>query len=219
MPDSSALHDATNCYCVVFSLKKDFVQIFQSTFPQGSFLTACLSAVPWFSAGNCLLRCGNYGIISFPQTSHRVLNATSSDKGRSLLGAWIAAMSTKSVISTPSAPAAIGPYSQGVVSNGILFCSGQIAIDPATGNLVAGGIEAQAEQVCKNVSALLKAAGLGAESVLRTTVYLADIKDFPVVNEIYARYFTEPYPARSCVAVAALPKGALVEIEVTAAAK
>lgn len=124
---------------------------------------------------------------------------------------------SKSVIATTSAPAAIGPYSQGVVYNGILFCSGQIAIDPATGNLVEGGIEAQAERVCKNVMALLEAAGLDASSVIRTTVFITDINEFGKVNAVYAKYFTEPYPARSCVAVAALPKGALVEIEVTAA--
>lgn len=124
---------------------------------------------------------------------------------------------SKSTISTASAPAAIGPYSQGVSYNGILFCSGQIAIDPATGAMVEGGIEAQAERVCKNVMALLEAAGLDASSVIRTTVYITDINEFGKVNEIYAKYFTEPYPARSCVAVAALPKGALVEIEVTAA--
>lgn len=123
----------------------------------------------------------------------------------------------KSVISTESAPAAIGPYSQAVACGGILFCSGQIAIDPATGNLVEGGIEAQAERCCLNIMALLKAAGLDAGSVLRTTVFITDINEFARVNAVYARYFTEPFPARSCVAVAALPKGALVEIEVTAA--
>lgn len=126
---------------------------------------------------------------------------------------------SRKYIATTEAPAAIGPYSQAVFSNGTLFCSGQIGIDPATGSLAEGGIEAQAEQVCKNVMSLLKAAGLDAASVVRTTVYIADINDFARVNEIYGKYFVTPYPARSCVAVAALPKGALVEIEVTAQAQ
>ncbi len=125
---------------------------------------------------------------------------------------------SRKYIATTEAPAAIGPYSQAVFSNGTLFCSGQIGIDPTTGNL-AEGVEAQAEQVCKNVLSLLKAAGLDAASVVRTTVYIADINDFARVNEIYGKYFVTPYPARSCVAVAALPKGALVEIEVTAQAQ
>ncbi len=126
---------------------------------------------------------------------------------------------SRKYIATTEAPAAIGPYSQAVFSNGTLFCSGQIGIDPATGNLAEGGIEAQTEQVCKNVMNLLKAAGFDASCVLRTTVYITDINEFAKVNEIYGRYFVTPYPARSCVAVAALPKGALVEIEVTAQAK
>ena len=121
-----------------------------------------------------------------------------------------------SVISTKAAPAAIGPYSQGVKSQGLLFCSGQIAIDPATGSLVEGGIEAQTKRVCENVKALLKAAGLEPSSVVKTTVFITDMNDFPKVNEIYASYFAEPFPARSCVGVASLPKGALVEIEVVA---
>ena len=121
-----------------------------------------------------------------------------------------------SVISTKAAPAAIGPYSQGVKSQGLLFCSGQIAIDPATGSLVEGGIEAQTKRVCENVKALLKAAGLKPSSVVKTTVFITDMNDFPKVNEIYASYFAEPFPARSCVGVASLPKGALVEIEVVA---
>ena len=121
-----------------------------------------------------------------------------------------------SVISTKAAPAAIGPYSQGIKSQGLLFCSGQIAIDPATGSLVEGGIEAQTKRVCENVKALLKAAGLEPSSVVKTTVFITDMNDFPKVNEIYASYFAEPFPARSCVGVASLPKGALVEIEVVA---
>ena len=121
-----------------------------------------------------------------------------------------------SVISTKAAPAAIGPYSQGIKSQGLLFCSGQIAIDPATGAMVEGGIEAQTRRVCENVMALLKEAGAEPSSVVKTTVFITDMNDFPKVNEIYAGYFAEPFPARSCVGVASLPKGALVEIEVVA---
>ena len=121
-----------------------------------------------------------------------------------------------SVISTKAAPAAIGPYSQGIKSQGLLFCSGQIAIDPATGAIVEGGIEAQTRRVCENVMALLKEAGAEPSSVVKTTVFITDMNDFPKVNEIYASYFAEPFPARSCVGVASLPKGALVEIEVVA---
>jgi len=120
------------------------------------------------------------------------------------------------VISTKAAPAAIGPYSQGVKSQGLLFCSGQIAIDPASGAIVEGGIEAQTKRVCENVMAMLKEAGLGPSSVVKTTVFITDMNDFPKVNEIYASYFAEPFPARSCVGVASLPKGVLVEIEVVA---
>ncbi len=121
-----------------------------------------------------------------------------------------------SIISTKAAPAAIGPYSQGIKSQGLLFCSGQIAIDPATGAIVEGGIEAQTRRACENVMALLKEAGAGPSSVVKTTVFISDMNDFPKVNEIYASYFAEPFPARSCVGVASLPKGALVEIEVVA---
>ena len=121
-----------------------------------------------------------------------------------------------SVISTKAAPAAIGPYSQGIKSQGLLFCSGQIAIDPATGALVEGGIEAQTKRACENVMALLKEAGVEPSSVVKTTVFITDMNDFPKVNEIYASFFAEPFPARSCVGVASLPKGALVEIEVVA---
>ncbi|MBR4745930.1 MAG: RidA family protein [Desulfovibrio sp.] len=121
-----------------------------------------------------------------------------------------------SVISTKAAPAAIGPYSQGIKSQGLLFCSGQIAIDPASGAIVEGGIEAQTKRVCENVMALLKEAGVEPSSVVKTTVFITDMNDFPKVNEIYASFFAEPFPARSCVGVASLPKGALVEIEVVA---
>lgn len=124
---------------------------------------------------------------------------------------------SKEILSTADAPAAIGPYSQGVCVNGLLFCSGQIAIDPATGSLVEGGVEAQAERCCKNVMALLEAKGLKPANIVKTTVFITNMNDFARVNEIYAKYFTEPFPARSCVGVASLPKGALLEIEVVAA--
>lgn len=119
-------------------------------------------------------------------------------------------------IETAAAPAAIGPYSQAYLTNGLLFTSGQIAIDPATGALP-DGIKAQADQACRNVAAILDAAGIPMERVVKTTCYLRDMADFAVFNEIYARYFTGK-PARSCVAVAALPKGALCEIEAVAEA-
>ncbi|MBQ8351226.1 MAG: RidA family protein [Clostridia bacterium] len=118
-------------------------------------------------------------------------------------------------IATDKAPGAIGPYSQAVVSGGLVYTSGQIAIDPATGNLVDGGIAEQTEQVMKNLGAVLAAAGSSYEKAVKTTCFLADIADFAAFNEIYGRYFVEK-PARSCVAAKALPKGALVEVEVIA---
>ncbi len=117
-------------------------------------------------------------------------------------------------ISTEQAPGAIGPYSQGYEANGFIFTSGQIAIIPETGE-VAQGIEAQTEQCCKNVGAILKAAGCGYGNVIKTTCFLADMGDFAVFNEIYARYFTSK-PARSCVAVKELPKGVLCKVEAIA---
>lgn len=119
-------------------------------------------------------------------------------------------------ISTEKAPAAIGPYSQGIVVNGILFASGQIPINPATGAIEGEDITAQAEQVCKNIGALLEAAGTDYTKVVKTTCFLADMGDFAAFNEVYAKYFTEK-PARSCVAVKALPKNVLCEVEVIAA--
>ncbi len=119
-------------------------------------------------------------------------------------------------ITTPNAPAAIGPYSQAIKTNGMLFASGQIPIDPATGNIVSGGIENQALQAFNNVRNLLEAAGTTMSNVVKVTVFMADMNDFATVNTIYAQYFTEPYPARSAVAVKALPKGALIEVEVIA---
>lgn len=118
-------------------------------------------------------------------------------------------------ISTEAAPAAIGPYSQGIIVNGMLFASGQIPINPATGNVEGEDITAQAEQVMKNVGAVLAEAGTDYTKVFKTTCFLADMGDFAAFNEVYARYFTEK-PARSCVAVAALPKHVLCEVEVMA---
>ena len=118
-------------------------------------------------------------------------------------------------ISTEKAPAAIGPYSQGVVVNGLLFASGQIALSPETGELVGSTIEEQAEQVMKNVGALLTAAGTDFDHVVKTTCFLADMDDFAAFNEVYAAYFVSK-PARSCVAVKTLPKGVLCEVEAIA---
>lgn len=119
-------------------------------------------------------------------------------------------------IQTDKAPAAIGPYSQAIEVGNLVFCSGQIPIDPATGEFVEGGIEAQAHQSLTNVRNLLEAAGTSINKVVKTTVFLADMADFATVNGIYAQYFSEPYPARSAVAVKTLPKGALIEVEVIA---
>lgn len=121
-------------------------------------------------------------------------------------------------IHTDKAPAAVGPYSQVVKAGGLLFASGQIAIDPATGALVEGGIAEQAEQCCKNVEAILAEAGLTTDDVVRTMCFLADIGDFAAFNEVYAKHFRNE-PARSCVAAKDIPKGALCEIEVTSVCK
>ena len=118
------------------------------------------------------------------------------------------------IISTTNAPAAIGPYSQGYEVNGLVYTSGQIPVNPATGE-VPEGISAQAEQSCKNVGAILEAAGIGFEKVFKTTCFLADMGDFSAFNEVYAKYFVSK-PARSCVAVKTLPKGVLCEIEAIA---
>ena len=122
----------------------------------------------------------------------------------------------KTVISTQNAPAAIGPYSQGIEANGMVFVSGQLPIDPATGDFAGTDISAQAEQSLKNVQSVLAEAGLTLANVVKSTVFLKDIKDFAAMNEVYARFFTEGCPARSAVQAASLPKDALVEIEVIA---
>ena len=118
-------------------------------------------------------------------------------------------------IATEKAPSAIGPYSQAIVSGGLVYTSGQIAIDPEVGDIVAKDIAGQTEQVMKNLGAVLEAAGSSYEKAVKTTCFLSDIADFAAFNEIYGKYFTEK-PARSCVAAKALPKGALVEVEVIA---
>ena len=118
-------------------------------------------------------------------------------------------------VHTDNAPAAIGPYTQAIIHGDMVFTSGQIPINPATGNVEAEGIIAQTEQVMKNLGEVLSAAGASFESAIKTTCFLADMGDFAAFNEVYARYFTDK-PARSCVAVKSLPKGVLVEVEVIA---
>lgn len=119
----------------------------------------------------------------------------------------------KQIISTDQAPAAIGPYSQAVEVNGLVFTSGVIPIVPATGELVNGGIEAQAEQALSNLKALIQASGADIKNTVKTTVYIKNMDDFSTINDIYAKYFTSDFPARSCVEVARLPKDVLIEIE------
>jgi 2-iminobutanoate/2-iminopropanoate deaminase len=122
----------------------------------------------------------------------------------------------RQAVSTPNAPAAIGPYSQAIRSGNMLFLSGQIPTDPKTGSLVPGGIEAQTHQVFKNIGEILKAGGASFDNVVSAGVFLADMNDFGTMNEIYATYFSSPAPARATVQVARLPKDCLVEIQVTA---
>lgn len=122
----------------------------------------------------------------------------------------------KNVISTSKAPAAIGPYSQAIQVGNLVYTSGQLPIDPATGQFPEGGIKEQTRQSLTNVKAILEGAGLSMSSVVKTTVFMADMDDFAEMNSVYAEFFSEPYPARSAVAVKTLPKNALVEIEVVA---
>ena len=122
----------------------------------------------------------------------------------------------RDAIRTNGAPAAIGPYSQGIFTDSLVFCSGQIGLDPATGELVDGGVEAQAERALQNLTAVLDAAGCTWAEVVKTTIFLADIGDFTAINAIYGRRMPDPPPARSTFAVGALPKGARIEIEATA---
>ena len=121
----------------------------------------------------------------------------------------------RTAVQTNAAPAAIGPYSQAIRSGSLVFTAGQIGLEPGSGELVEG-VAAQAERALRNLSAVLDAAGTSVERVIKTTIFLADMSDFATVNEVYARHMSTPYPARSTVAVSALPKGALVEIEVVA---
>jgi 2-iminobutanoate/2-iminopropanoate deaminase len=122
----------------------------------------------------------------------------------------------KRVIVSPTGPRAVGPYSQGVVAGDLLFFAGQIPIDPESGELVEGGAADQTRRALENLKALLGAAGLGFDDVVKTTVFMVDLAEFAAMNGVYAEYFSEPYPARSTVQVAALPKGARVEVEAIA---
>ena len=124
----------------------------------------------------------------------------------------------KEIVSTENAPGAIGPYSQAIKAGGMVFCSGQIPVDPATGEFVSDDVAEQTEQVLKNLSAVLEAAGSGLGQVVKTTVFLADMNDFGVMNEVYGRYFSDNKPARATVQAARLPKDARVEIECVALA-
>ncbi len=123
---------------------------------------------------------------------------------------------TRHSISTPAAPAAVGPYSQAIATHELVFCSGQIALDPTTGELVEGGIEAEADRALRNLTAVLDAAGSTLADVVKTTIFLIDIGDYATVNGVYSRFMPDPPPARSAFAVAALPKGARIEIEAIA---
>ena len=124
---------------------------------------------------------------------------------------------TRTTVSTPQAPAAIGPYSQAVVHDGVIYTAGQVGIDPQTGKLVEGGIEAQTRQALSNLQAILEASGTSMANVIRTTVYMQDLADFAAMNQVYAGFFAQDPPARSTTQAAALPLGALVEIDVMAA--
>lgn len=123
----------------------------------------------------------------------------------------------KKVIATTEAPAAIGPYSQAVATGNLLFCSGQIPLDPRSGQLITDDIVAQTECVLENLGAILRASGMNFENVVKTTVFLTDLNEFTAMNDVYKIYFAEPFPARSTIQVAALPRGARVEIEAVAA--
>mgnify|MGYP001768444579 CR=1 FL=1 len=121
------------------------------------------------------------------------------------------------IVKTDKAPAAVGPYSQAVIEGNLVFCAGQIPLDPATGQVVPGGIEEQTRRVCENIRAVLAAAGTGLPRVVKASVFLKDMNDFAGMNKVYAEYFTSDFPARSTLQVARIPKDCLVEIEVVAA--
>jgi 2-iminobutanoate/2-iminopropanoate deaminase len=139
------------------------------------------------------------------------------------VGVWFVAdaagKAKKRAIETADAPKAIGPYSQAVVANGMVFAAGQIGIDPKTGKTVEGGIEAETEQALKNLEAVLKASGSDFDNVVKSTIFLSDMNDFAKVNEVYGRFIKAPYPARATVQAARLPRDAKVEIEMTAIVK
>jgi 2-iminobutanoate/2-iminopropanoate deaminase len=122
----------------------------------------------------------------------------------------------KRAVTTDAAPEAIGPYTQAIVSGRLIFVSGQIALDASSGRLVDGSVEDETRQVLENLRAILTAAGVGMDAVVRTTIYLTDVADFPRVNQVYAEFFAAPFPARATVGVAALPRGARVEIDAVA---
>jgi len=128
-------------------------------------------------------------------------------------------MTARTIVQTSAAPPAIGPYSQAIISGDLIFCSGQIPLDPATGEIVAGGIEEQTHRVLKNLRAVLESAGSGLEHVLKTTVFLKRMDDFAAMNAVYATYFPDAPPARSTVEVSRLPRNVLIEIECIALAK
>jgi 2-iminobutanoate/2-iminopropanoate deaminase len=136
-----------------------------------------------------------------------------------IISASIRSEEMKKEVKTDKAPQAIGPYSQGIVANGFVFCSGQIPIVPQTGQLSPGGIEDQTRQVLKNVSAVLEAAGTSLDNVVKATVFLQDMNDFAAMNKVYAEFFKTPFPARAAVQVARLPRDVKVEIEVIAILK
>ena len=123
---------------------------------------------------------------------------------------------SKQKISTTNAPSAIGPYSQAIVANGLVYTSGQIPLIPATGEIVEGGVDAQAKQALENLKNVVEAAGFKLNNVVKTTVFINDMNDFPIINKVYGEYFAEPFPARSCVEVVRLPKDVLIEIEAVA---
>lgn len=127
-------------------------------------------------------------------------------------------MTGRHPIQTDSAPAAAGPYSQAIVAGGLVFTAGQVGVDPATGEIVPGGVAEQAERVLRNLEAVLDAAGTGIDRVVKTTIFLSDMAHFGAVNEVYARHMVPPYPARSTIAIHELPRGALIEIECVALA-
>jgi len=124
----------------------------------------------------------------------------------------------KRVIATSEAPAAVGPYSQAIAAGDLLFCAGQIPLDPATGELVGTDVTTQTERVCQNIAGVLKANGFTFANVVKTTVFLTNLANFAAMNAVYSKYFTEPFPARSTIQVAGLPRGSQVEIEVIASA-